>query len=217
MTPRHRTQRLALIGLAGALATLATACTQHTTSQPAAAGSPTGKPAATSPAAAPAPTTPAPTSSAGAAQATTTGTAACATSALRVALGGSEGAAGSTYLVIRFTNVSGATCSLYGFPGVSLVGGSPVAQIGLAAAETAPPARRLVALAPGQSAHAILHMVDAENYPRARCGQVQSSGLRVYPPNQTTPVDLRYTAPACSKKLRTLSVTVVQRGAAQNY
>ncbi len=57
----------------------------------------------------------------------------CATSSLRVKLGVAQGYAGGVYQVIDFTNTSGSTCTLYGYPGVSLVSGPPYKQIGLAA------------------------------------------------------------------------------------
>jgi Domain of unknown function (DUF4232) len=45
----------------------------------------------------------------------------CATSGLEVwlALGAGGGAAGSIYYPVEFTNVTGHTCHLFGFPGVS--------------------------------------------------------------------------------------------------
>ena len=52
--------------------------------------------------------------------ATPAGPAGCATTALTASLGPASGAAGSSYYPIEFTNSSSATCSLYGYPGVSL-------------------------------------------------------------------------------------------------
>src|SRR5580704_9460974 len=54
-----------------------------------------------------------------------TGPAACPTSSLRVKLGIAQGYAGGVYQVIDFTNTSGSPCTLYGYPGVSLVTGPP--------------------------------------------------------------------------------------------
>ena len=47
----------------------------------------------------------------------------CATSGLEVWLGLGVGgaAAGSTYYPMEFTNVTGRTCHLFGFPGVSAI------------------------------------------------------------------------------------------------
>ncbi|MGN6793617.1 MAG: DUF4232 domain-containing protein, partial [Streptosporangiaceae bacterium] len=93
--------------------------------------------------------------------------------------GNGEGAAGSTYIPIVFTNNSTATCTLYGYPGVSLAGGTPVHQIGAAADENPSTPRELVTLKPGADASALLRIVAAQNYPAARCHQVRSTYLQV--------------------------------------
>jgi Protein of unknown function (DUF4232) len=168
-----------------------------TTTSPPAAGSTATVPAATSPATATAPA----------------GPAACPTSALQVKKGLAQGAAGSIYAAIDFVNISSVTCSLYGYPGVSFVtarsGGS---QIGLAATESTTTPRRLVTLAPGATGNALLRIVQAGNYPASKCRPVTAHWLRIYPPNQTTPAYLAYTAQTCSKPVNILSVSVVQPG-----
>ena len=95
-----------------------------------------------------------------------TGPPACPTSSLQVKQGVSQGYAGGVYEVIDFTNTSGSPCSLYGYPGVSLVSGPPYTQIGLAAKRTASTRPKLVTLAPGATANALLQIVDALNYPQ---------------------------------------------------
>jgi Domain of unknown function (DUF4232) len=137
----------------------------------------------------------------------------CPTRSLGLKLGLSQGAAGSVYQVLDFTNVSGVSCTLYGYPGVSLAGGQPVAQVGLAADENPTPPRELVTLAPGQVANALLRIVDALNYPASKCGPVKTQWIQVYPPNQTTPIFLAYKTTACSKQVRILTVSVAQPGA----
>jgi Protein of unknown function (DUF4232) len=136
----------------------------------------------------------------------------CPTRSLGLKPGLSQGAAGSVYQVLDFTNISNVTCTLYGYPGVSLAGGSPVAQVGLAASEDATTPRKLVTLAPGQVANALLRIVDALNFPASKCGPVKTQWIQVYPPNQTTPIYLAYKTTGCSKPVRILSVTVVQAG-----
>jgi Protein of unknown function (DUF4232) len=140
------------------------------------------------------------------------GAAACPTRSLRLKPGLAQGAAGSTYQVIDFTNISNVSCTLYGYPGVSLAGGHPVTQVGLAAAEDPTTPRKLVTLAPGQVANALLRIVDALNYPTSKCGPVKTQWIQVYPPNQTTPVQVAYNTTACSKPVRILTVSVVQPG-----
>ena len=60
----------------------------------------------------------------------------CATRDLKATVGVAQGAAGSVYQVIDFTNIGTASCSLYGYPGIALAGGSPVTQIGMAASRS---------------------------------------------------------------------------------
>lgn len=142
----------------------------------------------------------------------TAGAPACPTRSLRVKLGLAQGAAGSTFQVIDFTNISNATCTLYGYPGVSLAGGNPVTQIGPAAAESHTTARTPVALAPGAVANAVLRIVHAVNFPAAQCHLVTADHLRIYPPNQTTRVSLPYTSQTCAKPVQILTIGVVQAG-----
>jgi hypothetical protein len=140
------------------------------------------------------------------------GAPACPTRSLGAKPGLAQGAAGSTYQVIDFTNISKVTCTLYGFPGMSLAGGHPVTQIGLAAAEDHSSPRRLVTLAPGAVANAVLRIGHAANFPAAKCLPLTSDYLQIYPPNQTTPIYLHYTSQGCSTPVPYLTVSVVQPG-----
>src|SRR5215831_6823666 len=140
------------------------------------------------------------------------GTAPCPTRSLGLKPGLSQGAAGSVYQVLDFTNISNVTCTLYGYPGVSLAGGQPVSQVGLAASEDPSTPRKLVTLAPGQVANALLRIVDALNFPASKCGPVKTQWLQVYPPNQTTPIFLAYKTTGCSKPVRILTVGAVRPG-----
>lgn len=172
--------------------------------------SPSGTQAPTSPpASSPAPTSAAPSPSHPAA----IGPQPCPSRSLGVRTGNGQSAAGSTYLPIVFTNNSNVRCTLYGYPGVSFAGGSPVSQIGLAATEDPATPRQLVTLAPGDVASALLRIVSAQNYPAARCQLLTATYLQVYPPNQKTPIYVSYSAPACSKPIHLLTVGVVKPGA----
>jgi hypothetical protein len=140
------------------------------------------------------------------------GAAPCPTRSLGLKPGLSQGAAGSVYQVLDFTNISNVSCTLYGYPGVSLAGGQPVTQVGLAAGEDPTTPRKLLTLAPGQVANALLRIVDALNFPASKCGPVKTQWIQVYPPNQTTPIYLAYQTTGCSKPVKILSVSVVQPG-----
>ena len=140
------------------------------------------------------------------------GPAACPTSSLRVKQGVAQGYAGGVYQVIDFTNTSGSTCTLYGYPGVSLVSGPPYMQIGLAAKRSTSTPRTLVTLAPGATANALLQIVDALNYPTASCGPAKATALKIYPPNQTVPVYLPNTSTGCTKPVQILYIGAVRPG-----
>ena len=137
---------------------------------------------------------------------------ACATSDLKVTLGAPNGYAGGVYETIVFTNTSGAACSLYGYPGVSLVSAPPYTQIGLAAKRSGTVPVKLVVLASGTSANAVLQVVDALNFPTSTCSPTQAAFLRIYPPNQTVPVYLPDTSQTCAQPVQTLFISAVQPG-----
>lgn len=202
-SPARRAPR-ALAGVAvSCIAALAAACSS---------ASPAAGPTAT----ATTPATASPASASPGAASSPAGQAAapsCTTGDLRATVGAAQGAAGSTFAALDFTNVSAATCTLFGYPGVSLAGGNPPGRIGKAAARsgTNPPQR--VTLAPGGVANSLLRIVNAANYPASRCGPVRAKFLKIYPPSQTTPIYLRYRATACSKPVRLLTVGVVRPGA----
>ena len=144
---------------------------------------------------------------------TAAGPSACPTSSLRVKQGVGQGYAGGVYVVIDFTNTSASPCTLYGYPGVSLVTGPPYAQIGLAAKRSTSTPRTLVTLAPGATANALLQIVDALNYPSASCGPTKATALKIYPPNQTEPVYLPNTSSGCAKPVQIMYIGAVRAGA----
>jgi len=215
----HRTM-LTLTGTIGLIAAAALATGCGPSSSPAQSLTPTpSTPVASSPPAAPASppsteaspalTSPA-SSSPGNPGAAGTG---CATRDLKVTAGATQGAAGSIYQVIDFTNISGAACTLFGYPGVALAGGTPVTQIGAAAARSRASSAKLVTLAAGKTAYALLQITHAANYPASRCAPRASTYLQIYPPNQTTPIYLAYKSTGCSSTaVNLLTVGVVRPG-----
>jgi hypothetical protein len=143
---------------------------------------------------------------------TATGTSACPNGSLQVKQGVAQGYAGGVYEVIDFTNTSGSSCALLGYPGVSLVSGPSNTQIGLAAKRSTTTPVKLVTLAAGATANALLQIVDALNYPPASCAPTKATALRVYPPNQTAPVFLPNTSNGCAKPVQIMTVGAVQPG-----
>lgn len=184
-------------------ALLATACASSTTSSTPPAGSASSAPAqptAAQSSAAESSAPPAAPSSSGGGIASPRGggQSTCTTSGLGVKIGGSEGAAGSVYVTIDFTNTSGAACTLYGYPGVSLTGGTPAAQIGAAADRDHTKTPMPVPLAPGATATAVVQVVQAGNYDPSVCDPKPASALLVYPPDQTASVSLPYHGTGCA-------------------
>jgi hypothetical protein len=215
MTSLHRhLRRTAAAAALGGIAVATVACssgtghavrpaakTTVTASATPARGTPTETPTATATPTTTSASAPAPTSS---------GPAPCRTAALRVALGRGDGAAGSTYYPLDFSNASGDACTLFGYPGVSFVTGVGGSQIGNAASRNPAFASESVTIAAGGVVHAALQVVNAQNFPRADCHPVAAHWLRIYPPNQTAPLYLSFTAPACSTQARSVDILAVE-------
>src|SRR5215468_5551027 len=131
-----------LAAVAGGLICVALAgCASSGSSAPSAPGSTTAASPATPAAGSGSANTPAVTAPSSTGPA---GSPACATSSLSVKQGAGQGYAGGVYVAIDFTNTSGSTCTLYGYPGVSLVTGPPYKQIGLAAKRSTSTPKKLV-------------------------------------------------------------------------
>jgi len=209
----HRTM-LTLTGTAGliAVAALATGCSSSSSSASSLTLAPSSA-VASSPSAATASVPSAAASATPSSSAAAGGAPACATRSLKATVGIAQGAAGSVYQVIDFTNISGSPCTLFGYPGMALAGGTPVTQIGAAAARSTGSSAKLVTLAAGKTANALLQITQAENYSASRCAPKASTYLQIYPPNQTTPIYLAYKSTGCSSsKVNLLTVGVVQPG-----
>lgn len=139
----------------------------------------------------------------------------CSTSDLRITLGNGGAGAGTDFTVLDFTNGGASTCTLFGFPGVSLTNSSG-AQIGAAATRNPSKTPALITLAPGAKANATLGVANAENYPTSACKPTTAAQLKVFPPNQTQAIELPFTATGCAvSSAHQLSVTAISAGAGQ--
>ncbi|GAA1945008.1 DUF4232 domain-containing protein [Kitasatospora viridis] len=121
----------------------------------------------------------------------------CTASQLTVAQTNPSVGAGQYYSTLTFTNTSGHTCSLTGYPGVSYV---PQAngQSGNPAARTGDP-YRTVTLAPGGTAHAAFHDANGvSGYDPGQCALAPATGLKVYPPDQRTALFLPWQTEHCT-------------------
>lgn len=138
----------------------------------------------------------------------------CALSGLRISLG--PGARVTTVITrypLEFTNVSGAPCTIAGYPEVTAYRDNGV-QVGAAAGHDLSVTAHRVLLRPGQTAHTTL---DA-SVPAARCGPVRASGLRVVvTPGQTAARYVRRPLTACTARAAHgqdyLRVRAIQPGA----
>ena len=113
-----------------------------------------------------------------------------------IGIGPGEHAAGSAYYPLEFTNVSGHTVTIRGFPGVSAVNGSR--QLGSPAAWEHTAAPVVVRLASGATAHTTLRIINAYNFGGFKTAT--ATALKVYPPNQKTATYISFTFPALVKK-----------------
>ena len=185
---------------------------EPTASQPGPSASPTSEPVAPSDNnAAPGPPGSGPDQAAGPDR--------CHSNVLALSLGNSEGAAGTVYQAVRFTNTSGRTCTLQGFPGVSYVTGDNGAQVGAAAVHHNSKGAA-VRVAPGAVASVAVGMVNVRNFDASTCKPTPVRGLRVYPPNETASLFLPISGTGCAADppggQHQLSVSTVQAGPGQN-
>ena len=106
-----------------------------------------------------------------------------------------NGTAGTIFYTVNFTNLSGHSCTLRGYPGVSAInlGGH---MVGSAASRLTGHPVRTITLRNGRTASATLGLVDTGALPT--CAMTTAAGLRVFPPNQTTSRTIPFPFAACS-------------------
>jgi Domain of unknown function (DUF4232) len=220
MTPSAQVARrtgIATILLGTAL--LAAACASSNNGSGTAASSPATSSAAATPAQGATSSAPAASGGSSAAASPSAGLTGCATGNLKAAVVSGEGgaAAGSTYYPVNLTNTGSSSCSLFGYPGVSWVSGPSGSQIGQPATRNPVITPATVVLAPGQTAHVTIQVVDAGNYDKSTCQPVTAHWLKIFPPGQFTALYVKFSAQTCSAKLPSklgspLSVDAVKSG-----
>ena len=118
-----------------------------------------------------------------------------------------NGTAGTIFYTLNFTNLSGHTCTLRGFPGVSAtrLNGS---QLGKPGNRDTGQTVKTITINNGRTAHATLGIVDIGALPN--CPPTTAAGLRVFAPNQTRAQFIPFPFSACSRSgPKYLSVRVV--------
>jgi hypothetical protein len=115
-----------------------------------------------------------------------------------VAVSQGNGAAGSLFLPLQFTNLSRHACAMRGFPGVSAIDRNGH-QLGSPAGWSHVIPSRTVVLAPGATAHTILRYSDVEVSTAPGCHPTFGTfELRVYPPGQRAATYAAFDLQACS-------------------
>jgi Protein of unknown function (DUF4232) len=121
----------------------------------------------------------------------------CDSSNMTLSLGNGQGAAGTQYRAIVFTNNGSSACELHGYPGVSYVTASG-AQIGSPSSEDAGTIKTITLAASGGQANALLRQPDAGNFPPSACHMTTSNRLKVYPPGETVPMFVHDKVQVCT-------------------
>lgn len=117
----------------------------------------------------------------------------CPFSSLRLTALRGSGYQGHEFAQIVFTNKGTGTCTMYGYPGVSLRAGN--ALLGQPAARDTSTPPGTVTLRPGDSATA-----DITDF--STCNAARSDTVRVYPPDSTQYVDLPLNLRGCTLSVR---------------
>jgi hypothetical protein len=117
----------------------------------------------------------------------------CAVRVLRVTLGEENAGVGNLYTTLVLRNVGRGSCTLRGYPGVSLVDGRG-RQIGRAATRVAAALPWLI-LRPGGTVSTVIHTLNP-GVGTTNC-LPPSAALRVYPPDAYTSVLVRVRLSEC--------------------
>ena len=136
----------------------------------------------------------------------------CATTGLKLTVGAANGAAGTIFYPLDFTNTSGSACTMFGYPGVAFVSSPGGSQIGAPANRRAAAAPTVITVAPGATAHATLAVSDVLIGNNCK-HQQQVNWVQVYPPDQFSALSAQLSRPGCAdKSLVTMGVTIVTSG-----
>jgi hypothetical protein len=137
----------------------------------------------------------------------------CATSALRLNAKFAGAAAGSTFQILVVENISDSACSLFGYPGASFLG-TDGNQLGPPAQRDREGKPRHIRLAPGDKANARLRAPNPEMFPESDCRPEQATAVRVYPPDQTAPLQDSTDQTVCTTRKARPFVSFFQAGSA---
>ena len=103
-----------------------------------------------------------------------------------------------TYGRIVLVNVSGFTCLIHGYGGLSYVGHGDGTQIG-AAADRTHDTEPTIALKPGQRVVSRVVETSYAPYPKRKCHPTAVDGFRVYVPNSTVSKFIAHPTTGCAR------------------
>jgi hypothetical protein len=127
-------------------------------------------------------------------------------------VGAANGAAGTIFYPLDFTNTSGSACTMFGYPGVAFVSSPGGSQIGAPANRRVAAAPTVLTVAPGATAHATLAVSDVLIGNNCK-HQQQVNWVQVYPPDQFSALSAPLSRQGCAdKSLVTMGVTIVTSG-----
>ena len=106
-----------------------------------------------------------------------------------------DGTAGTIFYALQFTNLSGRTCTVRGYPGVSAANPSG-RGIGPGATRSGTPVHTIT-LANGATGRASLGIVEAGNFPPSSCHPTTAAGLRVFAPGAASARFVPFPFAAC--------------------
>jgi hypothetical protein len=123
----------------------------------------------------------------------------CSTPQLSASFGMVDAGLGNRYVRLRFTNTSGAPCTLSGFVGLQLVGAQPI-PTNVVHSQDAPVT--VVSVAPGAPASSLLHWgaIPGANEPQSGPCEPTPTQMRVSVPNQAAPLVVGWSfGPVCQQ------------------
>lgn len=113
---------------------------------------------------------------------------ACAPEHLTLVPGQQNGAAGTIYQHMAFTNKSNKDCTINGYPTAFLYGSDGYA-LGSAAAIRPQPDPVAITLAPNETANTVLGYPQAGNFPAGVCSSAKSVSVKIYVPGAISPLE----------------------------
>ncbi|WJZ02245.1 hypothetical protein CFREI_04745 [Corynebacterium freiburgense] len=137
----------------------------------------------------------------------------CSAQQLTAETSDSEGAAGSMFHTVTFTNTADTECSLIGYPGVSLVDAKDN-QLGAPADRESGDPGTPVTLLPGGQASFTLRIQNALAYDPKTCSATDTAThLKIYPPEEHASILLPFQATTCTNPdIAILKVSGVRAG-----